>query len=64
MVSGRLHDSSVDIWSVGVLCFELLTGKPPFEAPTYDETYYKIQRAIYMVPDFVSALAKDLIRKV
>lgn len=63
MVSGRLHDSSVDIWSVGVLCFELLTGKPPFEAPTYDETYYKIQRAIYTVPDFVSALAKDLIRK-
>lgn len=64
MVSGQPHDSAVDIWSLGVLCFELISGKPPFEAPTYDETYYRIQRAIYAFPDHVSVLAKDLIKKV
>uniref|UniRef100_A0A1B6CN50 Aurora kinase n=1 Tax=Clastoptera arizonana TaxID=38151 RepID=A0A1B6CN50_9HEMI len=63
MVSGLPHDESVDIWSLGVLCFELITGKPPFEASTYDETYYRIQRAIYTFPEYVSSLAKDLIKK-
>lgn len=64
MVSGHTHDASVDIWSLGVLCFELLTGKPPFEAATYDDTYYRIQRALFTYPQFVSPLAKDLINKV
>ena len=27
------HDESVDIWSVGVLAFELLTGFAPFSPP-------------------------------
>ena len=28
------HDKSVDVWSIGVLIFELLTGKAPFAPPT------------------------------
>uniref|UniRef100_A0A1B6MMX4 Aurora kinase n=1 Tax=Graphocephala atropunctata TaxID=36148 RepID=A0A1B6MMX4_9HEMI len=63
MVSGHPHDATVDIWSLGVLCYELITGKPPFEAATYDDTYYRIQRALYIFPPYVSALAKDLISK-
>ena len=30
MIQGVDHDESVDIWCLGVLTFELLTGKPPF----------------------------------
>ncbi|KAG8297899.1 hypothetical protein J6590_027060 [Homalodisca vitripennis] len=63
MVSGHPHDATVDIWSLGVLCFELITGKPPFEAATYDDTYYRIQRALYTFPPYVSGLARDLISK-
>ncbi|KAL1117392.1 hypothetical protein AAG570_004718, partial [Ranatra chinensis] len=64
MVLSRPHDHNVDIWCLGVLCYELLCGYPPFEAPTYEETYHKITNAIVTVPAFVSEDAKDLISKV
>jgi serine/threonine protein kinase len=35
----RGYDASVDWWSFGAMCYELLTGLPPFYAPTIDETY-------------------------
>ncbi len=28
------YDAKVDIWSAGVLCYEVLTGKGPFSAPS------------------------------
>ena len=31
MVSGESHDQAVDNWSLGILAYELLVGKPPFE---------------------------------
>lgn len=33
------HDASVDIWSLGVLCYEFLYGVPPFEAREHSDTY-------------------------
>ncbi len=32
------YGCSVDVWAVGILTFELLTGKPPFEVEDPDET--------------------------
>ncbi|XP_034255328.1 aurora kinase C [Thrips palmi] len=63
MVQGRPHDHKVDLWSLGVLCYEFLVGKPPFEAETYEETYARISRAQYSFPDHVSSSARDLITK-
>ena len=39
MVEGRDHDNAVDVWSLGVLCYEFLIGTPPFEAQGHSETY-------------------------
>lgn len=64
MVKGDSHDKSVDIWSVGVLLYEFLVGKPPFEAPTYDETYRRILNAQFIFPQHVAPLARDLISSV
>ena len=42
MVEGRDHDAAVDVWSLGVLCYEFLLGSPHFEAEGHSETYKRI----------------------
>ncbi|XP_011643555.1 aurora kinase C-like [Pogonomyrmex barbatus] len=63
MVSGKTHNHTVDFWSVGVLCYECLVGKPPFYAATNNETYINIKKLRYTFPSFVSEGARDLISK-
>ena len=38
----RSHPLQVDLWSLGVLCYEFLFGGPPFEAAGHSETYKRI----------------------
>jgi serine/threonine protein kinase len=64
MIEDKPHDEKVDLWSLGVLCYELLVGKPPFETPSHDATYQKIIKVEYKCPPFVSSEASDLIGKV
>ena len=66
MVEGRDHDAAVDVWSLGVLCYEFLLGRPPFEAEGHSETYKRILKVDLQWPEHpqISAGAKDLIHKV
>uniref|UniRef100_M1CE16 Aurora kinase n=2 Tax=Solanum tuberosum TaxID=4113 RepID=M1CE16_SOLTU len=63
MVESVEHDASVDIWSLGVLCFEFLYGMPPFEAKEHSDTYRRIVQVDLKFPakPVVSSAAKDLI---
>lgn len=63
MVLGQQHDSNVDLWCVGVLCYEFLVGEPPFMEREQMETYKRITRVDLSFPDFVSPEAVDLIRR-
>lgn len=47
------YNEKCDLWSVGVICFELLTGVSPFHAPTIDETMGKIFDGILLFDDAV-----------
>ncbi|KAF2286981.1 hypothetical protein GH714_036689 [Hevea brasiliensis] len=57
------HDATVDIWSLGVLCYEFLYGVPPFEAKEHSDTYRRIVQVDLKFPlkPAVSSAAKDLI---
>mmetsp|Transcript_456 Transcript_456/g.1286 ORF Transcript_456/g.1286 Transcript_456/m.1286 type:complete len:324 (+) Transcript_456:65-1036(+) len=63
MVEGREHDEQVDVWSLGVLLYEFLTGTPPFEAEGHSATYRRISRVDLRFPRGVPEDAQDLIRK-
>ncbi|NXN96501.1 AURKB kinase, partial [Rhinopomastus cyanomelas] len=63
MVEGRPHDEKVDLWCLGVLCFELLTGAPPFESPSHNQTYRRITQVDLHFPPSVPEGAKDLISR-
>ncbi|XP_048374303.1 aurora kinase B [Sphaerodactylus townsendi] len=63
MVEGRPHDEKVDLWCIGILCYEFLVGTPPFESETHPETYRRILAVDFKFPSFVSEGARDLISK-
>jgi serine/threonine-protein kinase len=42
MVSARSTDPRSDIWSIGVVMYQLLAGRPPFEAETYAQLVLKV----------------------
>merc|ERR1712059_189157 len=63
MIEGSLHDEKVDLWSLGVLTYEFLVGKPPFEAGDNNETYRRICKVDLRFPNHLSTESKDLISR-
>lgn len=59
----RGHSFEVDIWSMGVILYTLIVGKPPYEAKDVKATYQRIISNQYSFPSHipVSDDAKDLI---
>lgn len=44
MIEGHTHSEKVDLWCIGVLCYECLVGNPPFETTSHSETYKRITK--------------------
>ena len=65
MVKKSGHDESVDIWALGFLLFEMLTGRTPFNF-TGDriQLYNNIKSLRIVWTDDFSQLAKDLVGRI
>jgi len=64
MIESKMYDERIDIWSLGVIMFELLVGKTPFDDPSVNNIYSKIKMVDYSIPSKVSMSANDLISNV
>ncbi|OHT04096.1 CAMK family protein kinase [Tritrichomonas foetus] len=62
--SSKGHSYEVDIWTIGVCAFAMLTGKPPFETPRRKLTYEHIKNCKYSFPPDIplSAVARDFVK--
>lgn len=61
MLSKKGHDTSVDIWSIGILMFELLCGKSPFAGRSPEELFNNIRDHRMNWPRDFPPLAKNLV---
>lgn len=56
------HSYEVDVWSVGIILYAMIVGKPPFQSKDVDTIYNRIKLNDYSFPDgSASSEARDLI---
>ena len=46
----KQYNTSVDLWSLGTITYQLLTGKPPFIGKNYKEVFNHIMEGKYSLP--------------
>nr|AXO66326.1 40S ribosomal protein S6 kinase [Fraxinus mandshurica] len=62
IILGKGHDKAADWWSVGILLFEMLTGKPPFIGGNRDKIQQKVIKDKIKLPAFLSSEAHSLLK--
>ena len=64
VLRGQKYDETCDIWAIGVLLFELLTGYTPFVGNDTSELISNIKKVKIKWPNDFHPLAKNLISKI
>jgi len=63
VLNSQPYGLQTDLWSVGCILYALLTGTPPFECPSVQDTLLKIRKGKFKLPDHMSEPVQDLVRK-
>ncbi len=62
--SNNGHSYEVDFWSIGVILYTMLCGRPPFESVEVKQTYQKIKLGLFSFPEGIEVhpIAKSFIK--
>jgi serine/threonine protein kinase len=60
-ISKVLRKISSDLWALGCMIFQFLSGKPPFKGPTAYQTFQLIRQREFSFPNDFPDDAKDLV---
>ena len=52
------YDKTVDIWSLGTICYEMLIGHPTFDTKSFEKLREKVEKGIYKIP---TTLSKEVV---
>ena len=65
MISGKDYEGFYsDLWSCGVVLYCMLVGKLPFDDEDINKLYHNIKLANYVMPNFLSNYAQDILRRI
>lgn len=64
ILQNEKYDNSVDIWSIGILAFELSSGNAPFFNKDNKKTKRDIKKTHFKMPEFFSDNLKDFVNQI
>jgi 5'-AMP-activated protein kinase catalytic alpha subunit len=65
MIAGKRYNGlNSDVWSCGIIVYAMSCGNLPFDDPITHRLYKKILNCEYLIPGFISASCKNLIKKI
>ena len=65
MISGKDYEGFYsDLWSCGVVLYCMLVGRLPFDDEDIKKLYHNIKLANYIMPNFLSNYAQDILRRI
>lgn len=63
MIQGTMYDTTLDIWTYGILLYEMLSGRTPFHTLDRSDIYKRIEKAPICYPRHLSGECKSLLEK-
>jgi serine/threonine protein kinase len=63
MIISRQYSYASDLWALGVIIYQMLSDSLPFKGKNQDETFEKIKKGVFEMPQSIKPDAQDLIKK-
>lgn len=63
LLTEKMATKASDLWALGCIIYQLLAGRPPFRAGNEYQTFQKITKLEYSIPNGFPPAAKDLVEK-